>query len=386
MSGDSIYRCKSYTLAYSILFFMSLEHISPSVKSHQRLETHPEIFSWSSDQKRLQNMLDSDTVTVVDTIESQVAELVQLRRPSYNFSDDELTLAVRSRLEGTPEAYGNWVYYPWKKTLVHLLGEAEFREVRTNRNMHKVTAEEQGHLAKKKVGVIGMSVGSGITMALAMERIGGELRIADFDTLELSNLNRIRTSVIHLALPKTTIVAREIAELDPYIEVKIYAEGVNKQNIAEFLSDGGQIDLLIEECDSFPVKLLARVKARELGIPVIMDTSDRGMVDIERFDLNPNLPILNGKFTEEQVQKVIEEDAWSPEMVTQFASPQELSERMLVSLQEMNKTIRRWPQLGSEVTMGAGVAAAVARLILLGKYVESGRKFIDVDGIFLDKK
>ena len=46
-----------------------------------------------------------------------------------------------------------------------------------------------------------------------MERICGEIRLADFDILELTNLNRIRTGVHNLGLSKTYSVAREISEI-----------------------------------------------------------------------------------------------------------------------------------------------------------------------------
>ncbi len=46
-------------------------------------------------------------------------------------------------------------------------------------------------LASSRVGVTGLLVGQSI--AMAMEVSFGELRIADFDTMELSNMNWIRT-------------------------------------------------------------------------------------------------------------------------------------------------------------------------------------------------
>jgi len=41
-------------------------------------------------------------------------------------------------------------------------------------------------------------------------------------------------------------------------------------------------------------KIESRYKARELHIPVVMDTNDRGMLDVERFDLEPERAILHG--------------------------------------------------------------------------------------------
>lgn len=61
-----------------------------------------------------------------------------------------------------------------------------------------------------------------------------------------------------------------------------------------FFTDGGNLDLLVEESDGFDIKILCRHKARDLRIPVIMEASDRCMVDVERFDLEPKRDILHG--------------------------------------------------------------------------------------------
>ncbi len=340
----------------------------------------PEFYEGGSPE--LAQLLKDRQPIILDTIESQISELVTLRRPGYDWSEADVELAVRARLGENPERYGCWVYYPWRNMLVHLLKEAEFREVRTNRNMHKITADEQRILQTKRVGVIGLSVGSGVAMALAMERCGGTLRIADYDTLELSNLNRIRSSLVNLGLPKATVVAREIAEIDPYLNVEVFHDGVTKENVDTFFGDVAPLDLLIEECDSLPVKILTRWEARKRGIPVVMETSDRGMLDVERFDLDRAAGILHGRITDEEALKLIETGEWSQETVAKIMTPDEISERMKVSLTEMGKTISRWPQIGSEVTAGAGIAVQVARMILLGQPNVKGRKFIDADGLF----
>ena len=54
---------------------------------------------------------------------------------------------------------------------------------------------EQRRLAELRVGVVGLSVGHSTALTLALEGVGGELRLADFDTLALSNLNRLRTGL-----------------------------------------------------------------------------------------------------------------------------------------------------------------------------------------------
>src|SRR5690606_41899713 len=108
---------------------------------------------------------------------------------------------------------------------------------------------------------------------------------AESDTAEATSLNRIRIGVHNLGVHKNIIAARESAEIDPYLKVKIYSEGITDKNIDAFFMEGGKWDVLVEVCDGLDTKITSRFKAKELGIPVVMDTNDRGMLDVERFDL-----------------------------------------------------------------------------------------------------
>ena len=117
------------------------------------------------------------------------------------------------------------------------------------------------------------------------------LRLADFDHLELSNLNRVPATVFDIGLNKAEVAARRIAELDPYLPVEIMDAGLTLDTVEQFL-DG--LNIVVEECDSLDMKAIVRERARARGIPVLMATSDRGLVDVERFDLEPQRPILHG--------------------------------------------------------------------------------------------
>jgi len=63
--------------------------------------------------------------------------------------------------------------------VVHLLEESEFAELRTNRNRYKITPDEQATLARKRIGVVGLSVGQSAALILALERSFSEMRLAD---------------------------------------------------------------------------------------------------------------------------------------------------------------------------------------------------------------
>lgn len=281
-----------------------------------------------------------------------------------------------------------WAYYPWLEKLVHILDEEEYILVRTNRNKHKITQEEQDLLRQKKIGVIGLSVGQSVSLTLAIERGCGELRIADFDVLDLTNLNRIRSGIQNVDLKKTVIVAREIAELDPYLKVVCFDDGITEANIDRFLSENGQLDLLIDECDSFDIKISARKKAKEMGIPVLMEGSDRCTIDIERFDLEPERPVLHG-FVDHMDMSVYKSLKTMDERIPYIAPVtgiETLSPRMKASAIEIMTTISTWPQLASAVTYGGGVTADISRRIMLGDLNVSGRFFIDMDELISDKK
>lgn len=321
----------------------------------------------------------------IDQLDIQVKELIKLTNPSEKLSDEVLSsMMVDFFLERDRDLYGNWVYYPWKNALVYVLPEEDFVKVRTVRNKYKITAEEQRLMSEKKIGVVGLSVGQSVATCLAMERSFGELRIADFDTLELANMNRIRTSVTNLGLPKTTIVSREIAEIDPYLKVSIFDEGLTEENMDRFFSEGGGLELLIEECDNLEMKILSRIKAKSMGIPVLMDTSDRGMIDIERFDLDASRPIFHGmlsKFGEEEnLLNLIEEH--KSQMMMSILDFENLSPRAKLSIGEIGKSITTWPQLASSVFMGGAMAAYFSRQLLSGHINESGRVFVDLDDFF----
>jgi molybdopterin/thiamine biosynthesis adenylyltransferase/nitroreductase len=269
-----------------------------------------------------------------------------------------------------------WIFFPWRSVAVHLLAQPHFNLLRLDRNRNKLTPEEQERCQALTVTVVGLSVGHVIAHCLAMEGLCGRLRLADFDAIELSNLNRVPASVLDLGVNKAVVVARRIAEIDPYLPVEVEPRGVTTDTVALLLDSA---DLIVEECDSLDVKLRIRQHARALGIPVLMETSDRGLLDVERFDLEPDRPILHGLLdvsadllsglsTEDKVPHVL-----------RILDASQLSARMAASLVEVDRTVSTWPQLGGDVTLGAATVAAALRRLGRGQPLLSGRVRIDLE-------
>jgi molybdopterin/thiamine biosynthesis adenylyltransferase len=343
--------------------------------------------SKAGDRDRYNQLLKTAGVEVFDTLMIQLQELIKIKHPSIKLSAQQIVEKIDEHLKGVlPKEYGVWCFYPWSGRMVHLPDREEFIALRTSRNIYKITPQERDLLGEKKIGVIGLSVGQSVSLTLAMERICGELRLADFDKLELTNLNRIRTGVHNLGLEKVYAVAREIAEIDPFIKIKCFEQGVTEENIDSFFNDGGKLDLLVEESDGFDIKILSRLKARSLGIPVIMEASDRCMVDVERFDLEPERPILHGlvKHLDVAKLKTLKTNEEKIPYMLDILGIDTCSDRLKASMIEIDQSIGTWPQLASSVAMGGGITADVCRRMLLNQYTGSGRYHVDIEKIIGD--
>ncbi len=206
-------------------------------------EYKPSFFRITNEEEKssLGKLIDEKSnIKIYDTMASQLKELVKSFSPRQTLTPAEIEERKSEHLAGSDiMEYGVWVYYPWSEKLVHILDEKEFVFLRTNRNKYKITGEEETRLSTKRIGVIGLSVGQSVSLTLAMERTFGELRIADFDDLEITNLNRLRTGIHNMGLLKTVLVAREIAEIDPFLKVTCFHEGITDENMERFLMDNG---------------------------------------------------------------------------------------------------------------------------------------------------
>ncbi|TVR82069.1 MAG: Rv1355c family protein [Chitinophagaceae bacterium] len=339
----------------------------------------------NSDFDDFKRIIQQKEVKVSDKINNQLKELIKIQNPLVKLNEAEYIKKIEEHLNGISiYKYGAWVFYPWLNKIVHILDIDEFIDLRTNRNQYKITREEREILSKKKYGILGLSVGQSVAVSLSMERSFGELRIADFDTLDLSNLNRIRSGVQDLGLLKTVSTARQIAEIDPYLNIKCFHEGINEENIEAFLLEGGKLDILIDECDGLDLKIIARQAAKRHKIPVIMETSDRGMIDIERFDNEPDRSIMHGLINHLDLNpanlKSLTNEEKIPYMLPMLGIDT-MSTGLKASMLEVEQTISTWPQLASDVILGGAISANVCRRIALGKFDISGRFFIDLNEI-----
>jgi hypothetical protein len=300
-------------------------------------------------------------IDVFDHRESLRNELTKLRPPL-----SELELSEP----------GQWAYYPWRRAVVSVLGPRSFQRLRLDRNRNKITAAEQEQLGRLTIGVVGLSVGHAIAHTLALEGLCGRLRLADNDSIELTNLNRIPASILDIGVNKAITVARRIAELNPYLPVDVFPQGLTEESLAEFFTG---LDLVIEECDSLDMKVRVRQVAKEHGIPVFMETSDRGLFDVERFDLEPDRELFHGLLgdIDPHVLQGLSNRDKAPH-VMRILQTGDLSARMAASMVEIDRTVSTWPQLASDVQLGGATVAAAVRRFGRGEELRSGRIRVDL--------
>ncbi len=313
---------------------------------------------------------------VHNVIDEQIKELAHSREHCGGDLASRTVPASADR-----DSFGRWIYYPWSGSLVHVLPPAEFRELRLDRNRYKITLPEQRRLAQFTVGIVGLSAGNAIARTLCLEGVAERFKLADFDGLGLSNMNRLEAGVSDLGVPKTVLLARRLAEINPYVELTLWEAGLTDDNVDDFLNRP-RIDVLIDEADGMRMKLLMRERARECRIPVLMETSDRGMLDVERFDLEPNRPILHGltgQTTSTTLGDLSEDERLS--LVLGIVGAESISTRAAVSLVEMKQSISTWPQLASDVVLGGAIMTIAVRRLALGQALTSGRRYVDVEDI-----
>ncbi len=319
----------------------------------------------------------------VDSIEVQLRQLVSSRSPNKKMDASQISAkCLEITHEADIEQFGCWVYYSWSGQLVHVLPLPLFCELRLNRNRNKITQPEQERLARLTIGVIGLSAGNAAALTLALEGIGGKFKLADFDHLDLSNMNRLRTSVHDLSLPKTVITARQIFEINPFIEIELFHQGVTADNVEEFLIGTARLDLVIEECDSIDMKFLVRQRARDHQIPLLMETGDRGMLDVERFDLEPTRPLFHGRIADQDwqgINRISQEE--KIRLGLQIVGVESISPGLGASMVEIGRTLTTWPQLAGEVALGGALIATSVRAMFCGQALRSGRYYADLDQI-----
>ncbi len=105
-------------------------------------------------------------------------------------------------------------------------------------------------LANKKVGIIGAGgIGSNVAVSLARSGIG-KLIIADFDNVEITNLNRQYYFINQIGKSKTKALLENLSNINPFVEYEVFNTKINGENINLFKD----CHILVEAVDKAETK------------------------------------------------------------------------------------------------------------------------------------
>ena len=117
----------------------------------------------------------------------------------------------------------------------------------------RVGSDIQAKFENATVGIAGLG-GLGSNIAIMLARAGvGRLIIADFDRVDISNLNRQQYKADQLGQPKASALTANLLEIAPYIKIEAYDTKLNEENIPEIYKDA---DVICEAFDNPEAKAM----------------------------------------------------------------------------------------------------------------------------------
>ncbi len=332
-----------------------------------------------SDARQLNALFRNKSTHIIDEFLKQKEELLLIKNPKLLKEGKRPSCTAKAR-------EGRWIYFSWRNSLVRCLSENEYQLVRTSRNHNLITKTEQKKFENAVIGIAGLNVGNPVAVCLALESGSRKLmKLADNDFLSLSNFNRFRAGLPDLGKNKAILTAEQIWEIDPYARLEILPKGIEPHMIERFFCKP-RIDILVEEMDNLPLKIVMREYAKKYKIPVLMVTGNGAglIIDIERYDLNQKLPILNGVL-DGKVQRAIKNGVSSfaekVRLSRDFMKAQNLVPRLRQSFRLVGNSLAGIPQIAEASFLRGAVVCNLTRRIVIGDRVKSGRYFIDLDAM-----
>lgn len=324
----------------------------------------------------------------------------QTLREQFNLEWEKYT-AKLAAASGNVFDYGYYAYYPEKNELArfcppdwhHVVAVASSSKLLADLKNSLTWAQIRSLFADTAIAVAGCSVGSSVIHAAVMDMRPKNIKIADKSVYKMENINRVRLaysemvksqaereSLLDLSLKnKAQVIAQQLYGIDPFLNVYVYDEGINHENIESFLGqENGEpkTDVVVEEVDDPRIKIFIRQEARKKGLPVIMvtDIGSAVQLDVLRYDKDKSLPLSFG-IKDENLLAATEkfyDQAGSRGAFFEFVDALigvdyrqgELQAIIEEKVEIPTSTII--PQLGSTVAMAGAVAAECIARIRLG--------------------
>ncbi|KXK10237.1 MAG: hypothetical protein UZ22_OP11002000882 [Microgenomates bacterium OLB23] len=250
-----------------------------------------------------------------------------------------------------------------KHKSLHGLSKKAIYELTTARNRNLIKPDQQDALRTFNVGFFGMSVGSHAVLSWMLVSRADIVKIVDPDTIDASNLNRLRFGWSAVGKYKVDVVKQQLQDMNPNCSV-IATKKTDVKYVEQIFDTQGPIEAVVDEIDNFPAKILLRKLARQRGIPLVSaaDVGDNVMVDIERYDIDKNYPFFHGR--EANLENIELSQLTEPELkrlIIKLVGFEHNSEEMVNSLFGIGASIPTWPQLGPTASIAGGIVATLLK-------------------------
>lgn len=152
-----------------------------------------------------------------------------------------------------------------------------------------VDIDGQEKLLAARVLIVGLGgLGSPVAMYLAAAGVG-HLLLADFDTVDLSNLQRqIVHSTASIGQSKVESAARALRELNPEIEITCIVQQLDSATLAEYLASA---TVVVDCCDNFATRFAVNAACVNHKVPLVSGAAIRLEGQVAVFDArNPDSP------------------------------------------------------------------------------------------------
>jgi len=155
--------------------------------------------------------------------------------------------------------------------------------------------ETQRRLKRSTVFIAGAGgLGSPVSIYLAVAGVG-KIRICDFDSPDLSNLNRqILHNHTRLGTNKAVSARQTLSELNPDVDITAITDKITQENVHDIV---GKADIIMDCMDNFPTRYVLNQAAIEKKIPLVYG-SIYGMEGRMSFISPPKTPCLMCIFPE----------------------------------------------------------------------------------------
>lgn len=340
-----------------------------------------------SELKELKSFAMKNGLGFQNTIKEQLKEYKEIYIMFHGGDENSFDQHIADTISNNG-VLGEYVFFNWgEKSIFNILPHKMHYELITWRNKDKILHEEQEIIAKKKLAIVGSSVGSFTSKILSKSGFQ-HFKIAEPKNMKPSNAPRmyadsIRNYGIHKLIP----LVQTIYEFNPYAVIETYQNGINEGNLDFFFKD---IDVVIDAADDATAKTLIHNQCEKLRLPLVYGFDEMGSLIVHRYDrpelntYNPprfslqDLADLKTASHEDYILKLIE-------FIPGENGLKRLTQRQQDTIAGMlNETRGGFSQLAWEAALFGSCLSKATIDIVLGNDI-SGVRFIDLDVLITEE-